>query len=169
MEYSKDRIRKRASGVTFKCWQPAALQTLCFRMSRERLKATRKSDYVWRNEPVDAEAILALYDLEQRIDVDFPGVRKERRPHLIRSVSETGGPHFILYSRLAAPTSRRSSPRSRPIAARWAGVRPRPAGGPARAARGALRLSAADDGVGLHVRERPLVTTCAIRRQKSET
>lgn len=50
---------------------------------------------------METEAILALYDEEQRINIDFPGVRKERRPHLIRYVSETGGPHFILYSRLA--------------------------------------------------------------------
>lgn len=47
------------------------------------------------------ETILALYDEEQRINIEYPGVRKERRPHVIRYVSETGGPHFILYSRLA--------------------------------------------------------------------
>lgn len=50
---------------------------------------------------METEAILALYDVEQRINIEFPGVRKERRPHLIRYVNETGGPHFILYSRLA--------------------------------------------------------------------
>jgi GNAT superfamily N-acetyltransferase len=48
-----------------------------------------------------SEAILALFDEEQRINIEFPGTRKERRPHVIRYVSETGGPHFILYSRLA--------------------------------------------------------------------
>lgn len=50
---------------------------------------------------METEAILALYDVAQRINIEFPGVRKERRPHVIRYVSETGGPHFILYSRLA--------------------------------------------------------------------
>jgi GNAT superfamily N-acetyltransferase len=49
---------------------------------------------------MDTEAILALYDELQRINVEYPGVRKELRPHVIRYVSETGGPHFILYSRL---------------------------------------------------------------------
>jgi len=45
--------------------------------------------------------ILALYDLEQRINIEYPGVRKEHRPHVIRFVNQKGGPHFILYSRLA--------------------------------------------------------------------
>lgn len=49
---------------------------------------------------MDNNTILALYDEEQRIDVDFPGTRKEQRPHVIRFVSETGGSHFILYSDL---------------------------------------------------------------------
>jgi hypothetical protein len=48
-----------------------------------------------------SEDILALYDVEQRINIEYPGTRKERRPHVIRYVSETGGPHFILYSHLA--------------------------------------------------------------------
>ena len=47
------------------------------------------------------EVILALYDEEQRINIEYPGVRKVRRPHVIRYVSKVGGPHFILYSRLA--------------------------------------------------------------------
>lgn len=50
---------------------------------------------------METEAILALFDLEQRINIEYPNVRKERRPHVIRYVSETGGPHFILYSQLA--------------------------------------------------------------------
>jgi GNAT superfamily N-acetyltransferase len=49
---------------------------------------------------METEAILALYDLEQRITIEYPAVRKEQRPHVIRYVSEAGGPHFILYSRL---------------------------------------------------------------------
>ena len=50
---------------------------------------------------METEAILALYDLEQRINIEYPGVRKERRPQVIRYVSETGSLHFILYSRLS--------------------------------------------------------------------
>jgi len=49
---------------------------------------------------MDMKDILTLYDREQRVDIEYPGMRKERRPHLIRYVSETGGPHFILYSDL---------------------------------------------------------------------
>ena len=50
---------------------------------------------------MNIDDILALYDLEQRINIEYPDVRKEHRPHVIRYVSEKGGPHFILYSRLA--------------------------------------------------------------------
>jgi hypothetical protein len=50
---------------------------------------------------MDRQAILALYDEEQRIGIEFPGTRKERRPNVIRYVSEQEGQHFILYSRLA--------------------------------------------------------------------
>jgi GNAT superfamily N-acetyltransferase len=49
---------------------------------------------------MDMNEVLALFDQEQRINIEYPGVRKERRPHVIRYVSETGGPHFILYSDL---------------------------------------------------------------------
>lgn len=51
-------------------------------------------------EKLKREDLLSLFDREQRIDIDYPDTRKERRPHLIRYVSETGGPHFILYSDL---------------------------------------------------------------------
>lgn len=50
---------------------------------------------------MDRQAILALYDEQQRINIEYPGTRKERRPHVIRTISETGGQHFILYSQLA--------------------------------------------------------------------
>jgi GNAT superfamily N-acetyltransferase len=50
---------------------------------------------------METEVILALFDEQQRINIEYPGTRKERRPHLIRYVSETGGRHFILYSNLA--------------------------------------------------------------------
>ena len=50
---------------------------------------------------MDNEILLALFDTEQRINIEFPGVHKEQRPHVIRFVSEPKGPHFILYSQLA--------------------------------------------------------------------
>ncbi len=50
---------------------------------------------------MENEAILALYNEEQRINIEYPGVRKVQRPYVIRYVSEAGGPHFILYSRLS--------------------------------------------------------------------
>jgi GNAT superfamily N-acetyltransferase len=49
---------------------------------------------------MDREALLALYDVAQRINIDYPDTRKERRPHVIRFVSERGAPHFILFSQL---------------------------------------------------------------------
>lgn len=49
---------------------------------------------------MEREGMLALFDREQRIDIEYPDTRKERRPHVIRYVSETDGPHFILYSDL---------------------------------------------------------------------
>jgi GNAT superfamily N-acetyltransferase len=49
---------------------------------------------------MDNETLLALFDTEQRINIEFPGVRKEQRPHVIRFVSESKGPHFILNSQL---------------------------------------------------------------------
>lgn len=49
---------------------------------------------------MDTKTILALYDEEQRINVTFPGVRKEFHPHVIRYISEAGDLHFILYSQL---------------------------------------------------------------------
>ena len=34
------------------------------------------------------------------MNIEYPGTRKEQRPHVIRTISETGGLHFILYSNL---------------------------------------------------------------------
>lgn len=49
---------------------------------------------------MNTEEILAHFDREQRINIEYPRTRRERRPHVIRHVSETGGLHFILYSQL---------------------------------------------------------------------
>jgi hypothetical protein len=68
---------------------------------------------------METEAILAFCDLEQRINIEFPGVRKERRPHVIRYVSEAGRPQFNLYSRLAGADDAK-----RRIRARESGRRP---------------------------------------------
>lgn len=44
--------------------------------------------------------MLALYDQEQRIDITYPGVRKEVLPQVVRFVRPAPGMNFILYSRL---------------------------------------------------------------------
>ncbi|MFN2190331.1 MAG: GNAT family N-acetyltransferase [Candidatus Promineifilaceae bacterium] len=49
---------------------------------------------------MNAKELLTLYDLEQRINIEYPGVRKKRLRHLIRYIDESGGRHFILYSKL---------------------------------------------------------------------
>ncbi|MGD8807560.1 MAG: hypothetical protein PVH65_17025 [Chloroflexota bacterium] len=49
---------------------------------------------------MNKESLLAQFDEAQRINIEYPATRKEVRPHVIRSISESGGPHFILYSRL---------------------------------------------------------------------
>jgi hypothetical protein len=49
---------------------------------------------------MDREALLALFDEAQRINVEYPDTRREEMPRVIRHISQAGGPHFILYSRL---------------------------------------------------------------------
>ena len=49
---------------------------------------------------MDDKELLALFDLEQRINIEYPDARRERRPHVIRHVSEEDGLHFILHSNL---------------------------------------------------------------------
>ena len=44
--------------------------------------------------------VLALYDRQQRIDIDYPRTRKEVLPHLTRFVTASNEPSFILHSRL---------------------------------------------------------------------
>ena len=40
---------------------------------------------------MDLHAVLALYDQEQRIDIEFPGARKERLAHIVRFVRPAPG------------------------------------------------------------------------------
>lgn len=49
---------------------------------------------------MDTQELLALYDKEQRIEIEYPDMRKEVLPHVIRFVREAPGMNFILYSRL---------------------------------------------------------------------
>ena len=94
---------------------------------------------------METEAILALYDLEQRINIEYPGVRKEQRPQVIRYVSETGSLHFILYSRLSGADVE-------------AVIAEEPAD------RGAVWVSTADDGLGVQMGERPYNNFCRVIR-----
>lgn len=51
---------------------------------------------------METSEILALYDKEMRIDVEFPDMRKEILPHVVRFVRPAPGKSFVLYSRLNA-------------------------------------------------------------------
>ncbi len=44
--------------------------------------------------------LLTLYDQELRIDIDYPDVRKESFPRLVRFIRPVSGMNFIAYSRL---------------------------------------------------------------------
>ena len=44
--------------------------------------------------------LLTLYDLELRIDIDYPDMRKECFPRLVRFIRPVSGMNFIAYSRL---------------------------------------------------------------------
>lgn len=44
--------------------------------------------------------LLALYDREMRINIEYPGVRKDRFPQLVRFIRPAPGMNFIAYSRL---------------------------------------------------------------------
>lgn len=44
--------------------------------------------------------LLTLYDTQLRINIEYPGVRKETFPHLVRFIQPAPGMNFISYSRL---------------------------------------------------------------------
>ncbi|MEA3335744.1 MAG: GNAT family N-acetyltransferase [Chloroflexota bacterium] len=60
-------------------------------------KPNQKGDPARRT---DIQEILALYDKELRIEVNYPGSKKEILPHVVRFIADPPGSHFILYSRL---------------------------------------------------------------------
>ncbi len=49
---------------------------------------------------MDLAELQALYDQEQRIEIEYPGVRKEVLPGLVRFVRPAPGMNFVLYSHL---------------------------------------------------------------------
>ncbi len=54
---------------------------------------------------MDTNDILALYDRQQRINLEEPGARREVLPQLVRHVRTTPGWNFISYSRLDPATA----------------------------------------------------------------
>jgi GNAT superfamily N-acetyltransferase len=51
---------------------------------------------------VNITELRALYDQDQRQDVEYPFVRREVTPHVVRSVDLTGWRGYVIYSRLDA-------------------------------------------------------------------
>ena len=51
---------------------------------------------------MDKTTLLALYDHHQRRAIEYPGVRKEVLPHLVRFIRPAPGANWIAYSRLNA-------------------------------------------------------------------
>ncbi len=49
---------------------------------------------------MNRQELLALYDQHLRIEIDYPGVRKESSPQLVRFIKPAPGMNFIAYSRL---------------------------------------------------------------------
>ncbi len=49
---------------------------------------------------MNSREFLSVFDREQRIEIEFPGVRKESSAHIVRFVRNAPGMNFILYSRL---------------------------------------------------------------------
>lgn len=51
---------------------------------------------------MNTEAVLTLFDREERREIEFPGTTKEVFPHLVRFVRPAPGMSFVLYSKLEA-------------------------------------------------------------------
>jgi GNAT superfamily N-acetyltransferase len=49
---------------------------------------------------METAEILALYDREERMEVEFPGVRREVLPEVVRFVAPSAHGNFVLYSRV---------------------------------------------------------------------
>ena len=54
---------------------------------------------------MNTQEVLALYDRDQRREIDFPGMRREVLPHVIRFVRPMPGMSFVLYSNLDETTA----------------------------------------------------------------
>ncbi|WP_374689507.1 GNAT family N-acetyltransferase [Promineifilum sp.] len=54
---------------------------------------------------MDVGQVLALYDREQRREIDYPDMRKDILPHLVRFVRDRPGMSFVLYSDLDETTA----------------------------------------------------------------
>lgn len=54
---------------------------------------------------MNTQEVLALYDRDQRREIDFPGMRRDALPHLIRFVRPMPGMSFVLYSELDETTA----------------------------------------------------------------
>lgn len=54
---------------------------------------------------MNTQEVLALYDRDQRREIDFPGMRRDVLPHLIRFVRPMPGMSFVLYSNLDETTA----------------------------------------------------------------
>jgi len=54
---------------------------------------------------MDVRQVLALYDQEQRREIDFPDMRKDILPRLVRFVRDAPGMSFVLYSDLDETTA----------------------------------------------------------------
>jgi len=49
---------------------------------------------------MDQQDLLALYDAQLRIEIEYPGVRKEAFPQLVRFIKPAPGMNYVSYSRL---------------------------------------------------------------------
>ena len=49
---------------------------------------------------MDRNELLALYDKEMRIEIEVPGVRKEKFPDIVRFIRPAPGMNYVSYSRL---------------------------------------------------------------------
>jgi GNAT superfamily N-acetyltransferase len=54
---------------------------------------------------VDIKELLALYDREQRREIEYPGTEKQVFPHLVRFIRPAPGWSFVLYSDLDETTA----------------------------------------------------------------
>ncbi len=68
----------------------------------QALQAKQRLASAWhlRSEAMDIEKVLALYDREQRIEIEYPGMKKQVLPHVVRFLRPAPAMSFILYSQM---------------------------------------------------------------------